>query len=123
MGAIEGAVWVGARRQSVVDDQNRLIKSDRPGRPQLRLARSVNNLLDEKVGVSITEDFRLFLHQQLWDRHGHSLRHGRVETRLREYSVWALIAICGWIDQEERSYLMGSIGEGLDTALATAAAA
>lgn len=123
MGASEGALWTGADRQGVVNERNELIKSHRPGRPQLRRATSVNSLLDEDVGIRLTEDFRLFLRNQLWDGHGHSLRHGRVDTRVREYSVWALIALCGWIDQEERTYLMGSIGKRLDAALGLADAA
>lgn len=117
LGAVEGLVWDAARREGVVNDHRELSKTARPGRPKLRIATSVNALLDEQVGLQLDDDLRLFLHAKLWDGHGHDLRHGRVRGGEHAYALWALIAMCGLLDRECNSGLMCLVGDRIDASV------
>ena len=118
MGGLESAIWARAASDGVIDDDRRLLKSAATGRPKLRVAKSVNNLLDERLGMELRSDLRLFLHAQLFDGHGHDLRHGRTHARVEEYAVWALVGVCGWLDRNGDCRFMSEIGHRIDDALA-----
>jgi hypothetical protein len=117
MGAVEGMVWDAARRDGVLNDRRELLKTAGP-RPRLRVATSVNTLLDEDVSLALEDDLRLFLHAQLWDGHGHNLRHGRVRGDERAYALWALVALCGLLERESGSRLMNDVADRIDASVA-----
>jgi hypothetical protein len=113
LGGIEGTIWLGAEREGVTDRDRSLVKTS-AGRPKALHARNVNLLLDDRWGLDLSDDYRLFLDDQLFDGHGQDLRHGRANRGHREYAYWALIAVCGWLDRCEETELMHSVGEHLD---------
>lgn len=117
MGGVESALWAGAIREGVIDSERRLLKTAGPSRPRMRIATSVNSLLDEAAGLVISSYYRHFLHDKLFNGQGHELRHGRTHDGADEYAKWAFIALLGWLDRWEHTDLMVGAGDRLDALL------
>lgn len=123
MGGVESAIWTGATREGVIDSERRLLNTATRGRPKLRIAKSVNNLLDEGCGLLIGGHLRHFLHDKVFSGPGHELRHGRSHEGADEYSKWAFVALLGWLDCWDNTDFMTQVGDRLDAALEPALAA
>lgn len=125
LGSLEGALWMLAEKEGVIDTHGQLLRStvQAPNRPKLRIAKSVNRLLDVKVGLDLDRYLRLYLNDRVFDGTGHGLRHRRSHSGHRAYSVWALVGAIGVVDRVEGTRLMDAVGQQLDALLAEAARA
>jgi hypothetical protein len=120
LGGVEGMLWRAAEREGVIDDKRNLLKTADGGRRAPRIARNVNQLLDERVGFErVGSHLRRFLDDVLYDGVGHHHRHRRAQSEShREYACWGFVGLCGWLDRTERKGLMLHAGRLLDEALA-----
>lgn len=122
MGGVEGAIWTAAARETIIDTDRYLLKTEAPGRPKMRLATSVNNLLDGQHGLQVGSHYRHFLHDKLFNGRGHDLRHGRTHEGAEEYAKWAFVALLGWLDRSDKTEFMEQVGDRFDATLERALA-
>ena len=89
----------------MVDSHGFLIQDER--RPYVR---GPNRLIEDKSGLRLSQRLERLISQRLFDRGGHTARHGRAEEGHRTYALLAAAALCGWLDTSAGSDLLGDLG-------------
>jgi hypothetical protein len=93
---VEGALWLSAEGEAVIDSQRRMLHTGKPSPPP---ALNVSWLLRERGGIRVGQDFAWFLLNAVFDDVGQDIRHGRARSGHETSSVWSFVALLGWLDR------------------------
>jgi hypothetical protein len=110
LAGLEGALWLTARREGVINAERHLVNSQKP--PGLH-AKGVNVLLRPDGGLKVGTSFSIFLLAGVFNDTGNDIRHGRAEGGHESHTLWAYIGVLGWLDRFAGTTLMRRVRERL----------
>lgn len=93
LGAYEGALWLWAQADNVIDDQRQLT-SPKPGRPGY--ARAISRLLEEDA-LPLPDEERRYVSHTVFNQVANDIRHGRARAGHRETTIVLLWALDAWL--------------------------
>jgi len=110
LAGLEGALWLTARQEGVINAERHLVNSKRP--PGLH-AKGVNALLRPDGGLEVGTGLSILLLAGVFNDTGNDIRHGRAESGHESHTLWAYIGVLGWLDRFAGTALMRRVRERL----------
>ena len=106
LGGLEGALWLTAAANGVIDDERKLVHSKKPRRMYVG---GLGGLLRKDGGLPVGTDLAIFLLGAVFDDRGNDIRHGRATSGHETASARAFVGLLGWLDKYAGTSFMGDV--------------